>query len=113
MCLRLVGTTGYSCTGLPACKLRLRQDVQNTDLYFFEPMDTSSAAASAASLSVSSGSFFLDPEGKQKAELEDWLGLAMGLHGKGKPILPLFVNGQVKVGYPVRGWISSMTQQAS
>ncbi|KAG2452119.1 hypothetical protein HYH02_003152 [Chlamydomonas schloesseri] len=82
----------------PACKLRLRQDVLNTDLYFFEPMDTSSAAASAASPGVSSGSFFLDPEGKQKAELEDWLGLAMDLHGKGKPILPLIINGQVKSG---------------
>ncbi|PNW74180.1 hypothetical protein CHLRE_13g588405v5 [Chlamydomonas reinhardtii] len=92
------GPGSTAADGPPACKLRLRQDVQNTDLYFFEPMDTSSAAASAASPGVSSGSFFLDPEGKQKAELEDWLGLAMDLHGKGKPILPLFVNGQVKSG---------------
>ncbi|PNH00649.1 hypothetical protein TSOC_013519 [Tetrabaena socialis] len=97
MCLRLVDTTGYPRAGPPACKLRLRQDSQNQDLFIFEPMDTISAAA-AASPGVSS-SFFLDPEGRQTDELQDWLGLAEDLHRAGKPILPLFINGPVKVGY--------------
>ncbi|KXZ40944.1 hypothetical protein GPECTOR_1211g474 [Gonium pectorale] len=59
-------------------------------------MDTISAAA-AASPDVSS-MFFLDPEGRQTRELQDWLGLAMVSHRHGKPILPLFINGQVKNG---------------
>ncbi|PNH08872.1 hypothetical protein TSOC_004558, partial [Tetrabaena socialis] len=82
--------------GPPACKLQLRQDLQNPDLFFFEPMDTASAAA-AASPGVS-GRFFLDPKGMQTAELQDWLRLVKDLHRKGKPILPLFINGLVKNG---------------
>ncbi|GFR45929.1 hypothetical protein Agub_g7391 [Astrephomene gubernaculifera] len=80
----------------PACKLRLRQDSQNQDLFFFEPMDTISAAA-AASPGVNSR-FFVDPEGRQTAELQDWLRIAEDLHREGQPILPLFINGQVKNG---------------
>ncbi|GFR39969.1 hypothetical protein Agub_g499, partial [Astrephomene gubernaculifera] len=96
MCMRLVGTTGYPCAGPPACKLQLRQDSQNQDLFFFEPMDTVSAAA-AASAGVSSR-FFLDPEGRQIDELQDWLGLAEDMHREGRPIPPLFINGLVKSG---------------
>ena len=87
--------------GLAARKLRLRQDPQNQDLFFFEPMDTNSAAA-AASPGVNSR-FFLDPEGRQTDELQDWLRLADELHREGEPILPLFINGLVKVGYNVAG----------
>ncbi|KXZ55243.1 hypothetical protein GPECTOR_3g383 [Gonium pectorale] len=90
--LSVESTTGYR----PACKLRLRQDSQNQDLSFFEPMDTISAAA-AASPGVSSR-FFLDPKGRQTGELQDWLCLAEDLHRVGQPILPLFINGQVKNG---------------
>ncbi|EFJ42641.1 hypothetical protein VOLCADRAFT_107147 [Volvox carteri f. nagariensis] len=96
MCMRLVGTMGYPCAGLPACKLQLRQDSQNQDLFFFEPMDTVSAAA-AASAGVSS-MFFLDPEGRQIAELKKWLDLAEDEYCMGRPIRPLFINGLVKTG---------------
>ena len=106
-CLRLVGMTGFHRAGPPACKLQLRQDSQNQDLFFFEPMDTISGAA-PASPGVSS-SFFLDPEGRQTDELQNWLCLAKELYRAGKPILPLFINGPVKVGYNglTKGWRAS------
>ncbi|PNW82964.1 hypothetical protein CHLRE_06g301450v5 [Chlamydomonas reinhardtii] len=91
--LGVESTTGF---GPPACKLQLRQDSQNQDLFFFEPMDTISGAA-PASPGVSS-SFFLDPEGRQTDELQNWLCLAKELYRAGKPILPLFINGPVKSG---------------
>ncbi|GIL86005.1 hypothetical protein Vretimale_9048 [Volvox reticuliferus] len=92
----LMQIEGLGARGLPACKLRLRQDTQNQGLFFFEPMDTISAAA-ATSPGMSSR-FFLDPEGRQTDELKDWLRLAEKLYHQGKPILPLFINGLVKSG---------------
>ncbi|PNW74470.1 hypothetical protein CHLRE_12g485350v5 [Chlamydomonas reinhardtii] len=77
-------------------KLWLRPDSQNQDLFFFEPVGTNSGAA-AATPGVSSR-FFLDPEGRQTDELQDWLQLVDELHRDGVPILPLFINGQVKHG---------------
>ncbi|GIL43695.1 hypothetical protein Vafri_1343 [Volvox africanus] len=60
-------------------------------------MDTISAAA-AASPGMSSG-FFLDPNGRLTKDLLDWLLCSVEkLHRKGKPIRPLFINGQVKTG---------------
>ncbi|PNW84398.1 hypothetical protein CHLRE_03g144144v5 [Chlamydomonas reinhardtii] len=91
-----LGVGSAAGAGLAARKLRLRQDPQNQDLFFFEPMDTNSAAA-AASPGVNSR-FFLDPEGRQTDELQDWLRLADELHREGEPILPLFINGLVKNG---------------
>ncbi|GIL61063.1 hypothetical protein Vafri_15463 [Volvox africanus] len=91
-----LGVETAAGAGPPACKLGLRQDSKNQDLFFFEPMDTISAAA-AASPGMSS-EFFLDPNGRLTNELQDWLRLAKDLHCKGKPILPLFINGQVKNG---------------
>ncbi|EFJ39065.1 hypothetical protein VOLCADRAFT_108781, partial [Volvox carteri f. nagariensis] len=96
MCMRLVGMMGYPSAGLPACKLQLRQDSQNQDLFFFEPMDTVSAAA-ATSAGVNS-MFFLDPKGRQIAELKKWLDLAEDEYCMGRPIRPLFINGLVKTG---------------
>ncbi|GIM02251.1 hypothetical protein Vretimale_7165 [Volvox reticuliferus] len=89
-----VGSTAGA--GPPARKLRLRQDLQNQDLFFFEPMDAISAAA-VASPGVTS-TFFLDPKGRQTDELKNWLRLAEQLYHEGKPILPLFINGLVKSG---------------
>ena len=92
--------------GLPLCaglrKLRLRQDSQNEDLFFFEPMDTANTAANAAGsvatlTSGVSSSFFLDPEGRQTFELQEWLRLVKDFHHEGKPIPPLLINGLVKV----------------
>ncbi|GIL64832.1 hypothetical protein Vafri_18688 [Volvox africanus] len=92
-----LGVGSAAGAGPPACKLRLRQDSQNQDLFFFEPMDTISAAA-AASPGMSSG-FFLDPNGRLTKGLLDWLLCSVeNLHRKGKPIRPLFINGQVKTG---------------
>ncbi|EFJ42638.1 hypothetical protein VOLCADRAFT_107144 [Volvox carteri f. nagariensis] len=88
--------TSNTAAGLPACKLQLRQDSQNQDLFFFEPMDTVSAAA-ATSAGVNS-MFFLDPEGRQIAELKKWLDLAEDEYCMGRPIRPLFINGLVKTG---------------
>ncbi|EFJ42653.1 hypothetical protein VOLCADRAFT_97241 [Volvox carteri f. nagariensis] len=88
--------TSNAAAGLPACKLQLRQDSQNQDLFFFEPMDTVSAAA-ATSAGVNS-MFFLDPEGRQIAELKKWLDLAEDEYCMGRPIRPLFINGLVKTG---------------
>ncbi|GIL82160.1 hypothetical protein Vretifemale_11086 [Volvox reticuliferus] len=59
-------------------------------------MDAISAAA-VASPGVTS-TFFLDPKGRQTDELKNWLRLAEQLYHEGKPILPLFINGLVKVG---------------
>ncbi|GIL82263.1 hypothetical protein Vretifemale_11166 [Volvox reticuliferus] len=89
--LGVESTTG---SGPPACKLR--QDLQNQDLFFFEPMDAIGAAA-VASPGVASR-FFLDPMGRQTNELKSWLDRAEKLYCEGKPILPLFINGLVKVG---------------
>ncbi|GIL63340.1 hypothetical protein Vafri_17297 [Volvox africanus] len=92
-----LGVGSAAGAGPPACKLRLRQDSQNQDLFFFEPMDTISAAA-AASPGMSSG-FFLDPKGRLTKDLLDWLLCSVeNLHHKGKSIRPLFINGQVKTG---------------
>ncbi|EFJ42654.1 hypothetical protein VOLCADRAFT_107155 [Volvox carteri f. nagariensis] len=91
------GPGSTAADGLPACKLQLRQDSQNQDLFFFEPMDTVSAAA-ATSAGVNS-MFFLDPKGRQIAELKKWLDLAEDEYCMGRPIRPLFINGLVKVGY--------------
>ncbi|EFJ50299.1 hypothetical protein VOLCADRAFT_103891 [Volvox carteri f. nagariensis] len=88
--------TSNAAAGLPVCKLQLRRDSQNQDLFFFEPMDTNSTAA-AASAGVSSG-FFLDPEGRQIDELQKWLGLVEDEHRNGRPIPPLIINGLIKSG---------------
>ncbi|EFJ49507.1 hypothetical protein VOLCADRAFT_89774 [Volvox carteri f. nagariensis] len=89
--------TSNAAAGLPACKLQLRRDSQNQDLFFFEPMDTNSTAA-AVRAGVSSR-FFLDPEGRQIDELQKWLGLVEDEHRNGRPIPPLIINGLIKVGY--------------
>ena len=86
----------WACHPRAGRKLWLRPDSQNQDLFFFEPVGTNSGAA-AATPGVSSR-FFLDPEGRQTDELQDWLQLVDELHRDGVPILPLFINGQVKVG---------------
>ncbi|EFJ44219.1 hypothetical protein VOLCADRAFT_106538 [Volvox carteri f. nagariensis] len=88
--------TSNTDAGLPACKLQLRQDLQNQDLFFFEPMDTVSTAA-ATSAGVNS-MFFLDPEGRQIAELKKWLDRAEDEYCMGRPIRPLSINGLVKSG---------------
>ncbi|EFJ39083.1 hypothetical protein VOLCADRAFT_101370, partial [Volvox carteri f. nagariensis] len=86
--------TSNAAAGLPACKLQLRRDSQNQDLFFFEPMDTNSTAA-AVRAGVSSR-FFLDPEGRQIDELQKWLGLVEDEHRNGRPIPPLIINGLIK-----------------
>ncbi|EFJ39511.1 hypothetical protein VOLCADRAFT_108613, partial [Volvox carteri f. nagariensis] len=88
--------TSNAAAGLPACKLQLRRDSQNQDLFFFEPMDTNSTAA-AVRAGVSSR-FFLDPEGRQIDELQKWLGLVEDEHRNGRPIPPLIINGLIKSG---------------
>ncbi|KAG2487524.1 hypothetical protein HYH03_013805 [Edaphochlamys debaryana] len=78
-------------------KLRLRQDPQHQDLFFFEPVDTAGSATAAASAGVG-GAFFLDPEGRQVEELQVWLGFAEKGLRAGQPTPPLFVHGLVKTG---------------
>ena len=42
--------------------------------------------------------FFLDPDGKHITKLRAWLQLVNDQHRKGEHIVPLFINGLVKVG---------------
>ncbi|KAG2422357.1 hypothetical protein HXX76_016082 [Chlamydomonas incerta] len=109
------GPGNLAAAGLPPVrKLRLRQDSQEEDLFFFEPADTAdtaantaaaaAAAATAASAAtitapgVRAAGFFLDPGGRLTLELQDWLRLVKEYHVEGAPIAPLIINGLVKSG---------------
>ncbi|KAG2423514.1 hypothetical protein HXX76_015262 [Chlamydomonas incerta] len=97
----VLGVRGEELGGLPPVrKLRLRQELQNEDLFFFEPAHTADTAAATIAPGVRSASFhfFLDPGGRLTLELQDWLRLVKEYHVEGAPIAPLIINGLVKSG---------------
>ncbi len=80
---------------LPFPRLRLVADsAGDPDLFFFEPLPGSQCRP---------GSFYLDPDLKQRQDIIAWLQEAEQAFDQGDFIRPLAINGLIKVRLCVHG----------